>query len=549
MVYQRIHKSSSWNSKNQEKSSQFAPRLFTVQAKQNPHRAPTQEAIENEAFNQNKFEAFGLQLKEKHGTITPMEQKKLGVLQAKMDSFSTQRIAQSKTGPNLLGILTRNSQATQTTESQTSAQSKTIQAKSDTMGDRPDSPIEQRPNKTGMPDALKAGVENLSGYALDDVRVHYNSPKPAQLKALAYTQGPEIYVASGQEKHLPHEAWHVVQQMQGRVQPTMQMKNGVPINDDAGLEREADVMGAKATQKAGTVGEQNTRPSPVIPRGNVTQRLVVKYGDSSPIPEDAKKIADSQNLIRGREIGVRNIPGVVPDAVQYAMGARGEKIYIVAHGCAPLGSEPAVLQDENGGRLTGSDVAGFIASLKTGLAAKGKWMGPVKIEACMSSLSRKTKRALGGETFVKAKPSLVKDIMTSLADTYKVSNIAVQGNKGFSAGTEFEEGGITNLSPKNTELGLLAAVLDTLYVVSKEDWNTKANKSLRNDGINIIKRYGVALADFDDAKQIVKSVGEKTAILVKSYLTSNVKPNGFDIKRNIGNVIGLLNSYVRDNPD
>ncbi|ACK70170.1 hypothetical protein PCC7424_1735 [Gloeothece citriformis PCC 7424] len=107
---------------------------------------------------------------------------------------------------------------------------------------------EEKPNLTGLPDELKAGVENLSGYSLDDVRVHYNSPKPAQLQALAYTQGREIHVAPGQEEHLPHEAWHVVQQIQGRVKPTMQMK-GVQINDDKGLEREADVNGKKASTK------------------------------------------------------------------------------------------------------------------------------------------------------------------------------------------------------------------------------------------------------------------------------------------------------------
>lgn len=100
-------------------------------------------------------------------------------------------------------------------------------------------------NKTGLPNRLKAGIENLSGYSMDDVRVHYNSPKPANLQALAYTQGTDIHVAPGQEEHLPHEAWHVVQQKQGRVKPTMQMK-GVGVNDNEGLEREADVMGAKA---------------------------------------------------------------------------------------------------------------------------------------------------------------------------------------------------------------------------------------------------------------------------------------------------------------
>jgi hypothetical protein len=89
-------------------------------------------------------------------------------------------------------------------------------------------------------------VEQLSGFAMDDVKVHYNSQQPAQLGALAYAQGTDIHVAPGQEQHLPHEAWHVVQQKQGRVQPTMQMKEGVPVNDDAGLEKEADEMGSKA---------------------------------------------------------------------------------------------------------------------------------------------------------------------------------------------------------------------------------------------------------------------------------------------------------------
>jgi Domain of unknown function (DUF4157) len=107
----------------------------------------------------------------------------------------------------------------------------------------------QAPNRTGLPDQLKAGVENLSGISLDNVRVHYNSAEPAQLNALAYAQGTDIHVAPGQEKHLPHEAWHVVQQQQGRVQPTTQMKAGVPVNDDPKLEHEADVMGAKATQR------------------------------------------------------------------------------------------------------------------------------------------------------------------------------------------------------------------------------------------------------------------------------------------------------------
>ncbi|MDZ4263079.1 MAG: DUF4157 domain-containing protein, partial [Pseudomonadota bacterium] len=100
-------------------------------------------------------------------------------------------------------------------------------------------------NSTGMPDTLKSGIEQLSGLSMDGVQVHYNSAQPAQLNALAYAQGDQIHVGPGQEKHLPHEAWHVVQQKQGRVKPTVQ-RVGVQLNDDAGLEQEADLMGAKA---------------------------------------------------------------------------------------------------------------------------------------------------------------------------------------------------------------------------------------------------------------------------------------------------------------
>jgi hypothetical protein len=103
----------------------------------------------------------------------------------------------------------------------------------------------EQANKTGMPDGLKAGVETLSGHSMDGVRVHYNSAQPAAVQAHAFAQGSDIHVAPGQERHLPHEAWHVVQQAQGRVAPTTEVA-GQPVNDDAGLEREADVMGQKA---------------------------------------------------------------------------------------------------------------------------------------------------------------------------------------------------------------------------------------------------------------------------------------------------------------
>jgi len=124
-------------------------------------------------------------------------------------------------------------------------------------------------NGTGLPSNLRNGVESLSGHDLSNVRVHYNSSQPVQLGALAYTQGSEIHVAPGQERHLSHEAWHVVQQAQGRVSPTTQM-NGFQINDNEGLEREATEMGNKALN----ADNGGSRMTPSANMGETGSRLV-----------------------------------------------------------------------------------------------------------------------------------------------------------------------------------------------------------------------------------------------------------------------------------
>ncbi|MDC6169779.1 eCIS core domain-containing protein [Paucibacter sp. XJ19-41] len=100
-------------------------------------------------------------------------------------------------------------------------------------------------DRSGLPDTLRSGIEALSGMDMSGVRVHRNSDKPAALQAHAYAQGSDIHLGPGQEKHLPHEAWHVVQQRQGKVRPTRQLQ-GTGINDDAALESEATLMGQRA---------------------------------------------------------------------------------------------------------------------------------------------------------------------------------------------------------------------------------------------------------------------------------------------------------------
>ncbi|MGF1747668.1 DUF4157 domain-containing protein [Vibrio cionasavignyae] len=96
-----------------------------------------------------------------------------------------------------------------------------------------------------LPTGLRRGMERLTGLDLSKVKVHYNSPMPARVHAHGYAQGDDIYLAQGQEQHLPHELGHVVQQRLGMVQPTTEV-NGVAVNDDEELERHATELGNAA---------------------------------------------------------------------------------------------------------------------------------------------------------------------------------------------------------------------------------------------------------------------------------------------------------------
>jgi hypothetical protein len=171
-----------------------------------------------------------------------------------------------------------------------------------------------RATATGLPPGLRSGVEALSGLSLDDVRVHYNSPQPAHVDALAYAQGSDIHLAPGQERHLPHEAWHVVQQAQRRVMPTMQLKTGTPVNDDNALEREADLMGTQAMRAASTLpahgSSARSLPGPAAPSatrshtraggGGVIQRVGGKkigFVLTPPLPDGTVTVQTGQKLL------------------------------------------------------------------------------------------------------------------------------------------------------------------------------------------------------------------------------------------------------------
>lgn len=174
--------------------------------------------------------------KDQQSTETPKRKKTAILTDNRSSSLSKRKLVDSRTTNGNV------SQFKYTRPIQHREQSEDLQSATSTI----DAPtLRQSPNYTGMPNQLKAGIESLSGYSLDDVKVHFNSRKPAQLQSHAYAQGNHIHLAPGQEKHLPHEAWHVVQQKQGRVNASFQLK-GININDDLGMEQEADKMGTLA---------------------------------------------------------------------------------------------------------------------------------------------------------------------------------------------------------------------------------------------------------------------------------------------------------------
>lgn len=158
-------------------------------------------------------------------------------------------------------------------------------------------PIQKKANNTGLPDNLKSGVENLSGIVMNDVNVHYNSVQPAQLNAHVYAQGTDIHIAPGQEKHLLHEAWHVVQQKQGRVKPTLQMKAGIPVNDDKSLEHEADMMGRKALQLK---TQYNNLPRASFVRARTVQR--VGEEDATEHEQSGRFIINDNQPVSGKQV-------------------------------------------------------------------------------------------------------------------------------------------------------------------------------------------------------------------------------------------------------
>ncbi|MBN3924131.1 DUF4157 domain-containing protein [Nostoc sp. NMS4] len=208
MTFQRIQKSASKKTETQTRSK-FISRPFAPPITQHPTPTPTknQQAEQSQGILQRKTSLLPVSL------FPPLKQ----VIQAKL------------------------------TTGQPGDEFK--QDKSELVQRKEANGVQQSENKTGLPDSLKTAAENVTGVAMDDVKIHLNSDKPAQANAFAYTQAAtQVYVAPRQEEHLYHELGHIPQQKKGIVEPTIETAQGLKINDDPRLEREADVTGSRIRQ-------------------------------------------------------------------------------------------------------------------------------------------------------------------------------------------------------------------------------------------------------------------------------------------------------------
>ena len=119
----------------------------------------------------------------------------------------------------------------------------------------------RRPGGAGqkLADEVRRRLEAALGADLASVRVHEDGSAEA-LGAEAYTVGEDVHFAPGRfdpgsergQALLGHELAHVVQQREGRVSAEGEI-GGVAVNADAGLEAEADRVGAQVAAGARSV--------------------------------------------------------------------------------------------------------------------------------------------------------------------------------------------------------------------------------------------------------------------------------------------------------
>lgn len=165
-------------------------------------------------------------------------------------------------------------------------------------------------SSNGLPEDVRGKMENAFQTDFSTVNIQKDSQQATDVGALAYTQGNDIHFAPGQfnpstqggQELIGHELTHVVQQRNGQVKPTTAV-NGMPVNDNHGLEAEADTLGKKAAAAEPVSATINTTSSPSASK---MEEEGVKQGWGIP---DWMKDAGSAVLGVGQDIGSAIVSG------------------------------------------------------------------------------------------------------------------------------------------------------------------------------------------------------------------------------------------------
>lgn len=155
-----------------------------------------------------------------------------------------------------------------------------------------------------LPPATRALLEASYRTDLSSVRVVPDSDEASHLGAEAFARGNEIHLAPGRfapddprDHLLAHEVAHVVQQAQGRVAANVQAE-GVALNTDESLEREADEMASSAISG----GQARSGPALTAPEAS----------DGAPAQGFFKLSAEDAGRLAERRPGtrfLRQLPG------------------------------------------------------------------------------------------------------------------------------------------------------------------------------------------------------------------------------------------------
>jgi outer membrane protein OmpA-like peptidoglycan-associated protein len=198
-----------------------------------------------------------------------------------------------------------------------------------------------------LPAGVRADMESFLGIDLAAVRIHEDG-QAAAAGAQAFTRGTDIHFAPGKydpdsasgRELLGHELAHVAQQTRGQVQATVSV-NGLPVNDDAALEREADDIGARAARGGG--GKAVGDLAPATPGSGIAQRRVENLNGN---PADRTDTSGNPTTSH-KSPGIGDAVNAPPAPTAAENEARTTSVKVIAGEGNPLHLPTTVCADRN----------------------------------------------------------------------------------------------------------------------------------------------------------------------------------------------------------